>query len=290
MLRLDSPSNTYDSIISGCIEGITGNILLRTRLQEGRGALLAARDNYICRSVIGELHKISPVPDDLQDPVVVDIRKAEVLKKSDLIKIYEKYFAAKGKPARKFYDDLLLSALERCPFCGGIGRPRTLDHFLPKARFPLFSILPQNLVPSCRDCNFDGKSQSYATCPEDQLIQPYIDVEKFFKEQWVFAEFSGCFRDPQSELNYFVRAPDGWSVKDEKRARKHFDAFDLSSRYAFKAAEQRGTVVRQIDGMKKAGMSCQSIKDILIKPGINEAVFPNHWQVGMYQAFFNAIN
>lgn len=55
-------------------------------------------------------------------------------------------------------------------------------------------------------------------------------------------------------------------------------------------AEQRGTVVRQIDGMKKLGMSCESMKDILIKPGINEAVFPNHWQVGMYQAFFNAIN
>ncbi|WGE27691.1 HNH endonuclease [Edwardsiella tarda] len=39
-----------------------------------------------------------------------------------------------------------------CPYCGKPVEPDTLDHFLPKGKWPEFSIFPDNLVPQCRDC------------------------------------------------------------------------------------------------------------------------------------------
>lgn len=39
-----------------------------------------------------------------------------------------------------------------CPYCG-IGPAGTHDHALPKECYPEFSVLAQNLVPCCGDCN-----------------------------------------------------------------------------------------------------------------------------------------
>ncbi len=42
--------------------------------------------------------------------------------------------------------------LSFCPYCGNPMIPDTLDHFIPKGRWPEFSIFPNNLVPQCRGC------------------------------------------------------------------------------------------------------------------------------------------
>lgn len=39
-----------------------------------------------------------------------------------------------------------------CPMCG-VGYVRVLDHYLPKEKYPEFSILALNLVPTCSRCN-----------------------------------------------------------------------------------------------------------------------------------------
>jgi len=179
-MRLSEPQYSCEETIDECLNGITGNTALRQKLTDSKPALLAVEAPYAEAAANGELHTIAPInnTEETLDPVAVN-----TLAKSDLIKIYDQYFVAKAKPARKIYDSLLNAAKEKCPFCGGIGTPRNLDHFLPKTHFPQFSILPCNLVPACRDCNMDGKAHAYATTPEDQIIQPYVDDDKFFIEQ-----------------------------------------------------------------------------------------------------------
>ncbi|WP_156094326.1 hypothetical protein [Lentzea aerocolonigenes] len=39
-----------------------------------------------------------------------------------------------------------------CPMCG-VGYVRALDHYLPKEKYPEFSVLALNLVPTCTRCN-----------------------------------------------------------------------------------------------------------------------------------------
>jgi len=136
MMRLSEPQYSFEQTLEECANGITGNAELRHKLLSSKTDLTTVEGQYLAAAGAGELHTIPPINTDGEaDPVVIS-----ALKKSDLVKIYDRYFVPEQKPARKIYDALLNAAKEKCPFCGGIGTPRNLDHFLPKAHFPQFSV------------------------------------------------------------------------------------------------------------------------------------------------------
>jgi len=280
MLRLNEPTHTFDTAITASSSGITGNPALHQRLLEGKSHLVALEKAYIEAGKAGELYSIQPI----NTALIADPKVVQDLTKSDLVKVYDQYFAAQDKPARNIYESLLNSAKEKCPFCGGIGTPRNLDHFLPKSHFPQYSILPRNLIPSCRDCNMDGKGQAFAKSSEEQIIHPYVDNDRFFQEQWIFARYNKLSRDDPGEFEYFVQAPNGWSEPDQQKIKRHFNDFSIARRYATKAAEAIGTVIEQIGAMEKKGIDAELIKSVLLIPGITSAPFANHWQTGLYQA------
>lgn len=278
MMPLDEPLYTFEQTIDECILGVTGNDSLRKKLIASIGDFSNAGMQYRFAAGTDELYAIQPVSAG-GDPIVIN-----ALKKSELVKLYEQYFRASEKPARKVYDSILNSAQDKCPFCGGIGTPRNLDHFLPKAHYPQFSVLPINLVPSCRDCNMDGKGKNFANSAEKQIIQPYLDNKRFFIDQWIFAVYVAVDDGEPGVFKYYVLPPEGWPEVDKQRARRHFEGFDLAKRYATKAAEQLGTVLGQIRSMEQEDLDISVIKNVLLKPAIEEAQFSNHWQKGMYQA------
>lgn len=72
-----------------------------------------------------------------------------------------------------FYDKIFANVNNICPFCGE-GKPMNLDHFLPKMVYPFLVVTPENLVPSCRDCNMD-KNSTKPTCNEEVPLHPYYD-------------------------------------------------------------------------------------------------------------------
>lgn len=280
MMRLNDSPHNFNQSLDECISGITGNNVLRQKVVASKANLLHEEKIYIDASNMGGLHTIAPIVcGGAIDPAVIN-----TLTKSDLIKLYDQYFVPEGKPARKIYDSLLNAAREKCPFCGGIGTPRNLDHFLPKTHFPQFSVLPHNLIPSCRDCNMDGKGHAYAGSAEDQIIHPYADNDRFFIDQWIFANYYVGEQNQPGEFEYIVVPPETWDSVDKKRAKKHFTDFGLATRYATKAAESLGTVLQQIQALKNADLDNATVIDTLLQPGIDKAPFINHWQRGMYQA------
>lgn len=284
MLRLSTPANSFEHVIDLCHAGITGNAVLAREVAAARQQMIAMGDIYVASCQNGTLYELVPAPLEEVDPIVVS-----GLRKSDLVKLYDQYLLGADKPARHIYEELLVSAREKCPFCGGIGRPRNIDHFLPKSKFPQFSVLPVNLVPSCRDCNMDGKAARTAASAEDQIIHPYWDGACFFDVQWIFARFESDIFDPNLKIEYFVCAPDEWAVVDTARAVCHFEAFDLPLRYALKASEHASAVQGQIRVMRSAGVSNNKIIDYVLQPGVESASFPNHWRVGLYQAFIASL-
>lgn len=283
MLRLSDPAFTFEETLNDCMAGITGNAALAIKLELAKSSLLARGIDYVAAASNNELHTIAPIEATINpDPVAI-----ETLTKSDLVKVYDNYFVSQDKPARRIYNALLNAAEERCPFCGGIGTPRNLDHFLPKAHFPQFSVLPINLVPACRDCNMDGKGHDFAINAEEQIIQPYVDKARFFQDQWIFAIYHAEESGEPGNFEYFVHAPHEWPEVDKKRARKHFLNFDLARRYATQAAQFTATVLKQIAAMQAVGLRSEEINTALLTPGVHEAPFANHWQRGMYQALMN---
>lgn len=62
-----------------------------------------------------------------------------------------------------------------CPSCGESGRPRTLDHYLPKNVFPEYSVVLLNLTPMCDWCQGE-KLTDYITADGLKCyIHPYFD-------------------------------------------------------------------------------------------------------------------
>lgn len=280
MIRLSSPTYTFEQVIDICALGITGNQDLKLSVEATKELLVSKWNEYLTGSSNGELYTMIPVDvrNNLNPAVLNGITKHQ------FIKLYETYFVPEEKPAREIYDKLLNAAKDSCPFCGGIGTPRNLDHFLPKSHFPEFSILPNNLVPCCRDCNMEGKGSQYATQAEHQIIQPYLDNERFFVDQWIFARYELSDDQDPGEFHYFVSAPEAWPYVDRLRAEKHFQEFNLARRYAVRSAQALGTILSQVTSLQQRGLTNAEICDSFLAFGVSESQFPNHWQRGFYQA------
>lgn len=274
MLKLTQPAYAYADVLALCRDGITGNIGLLQKINTATQILQDQAQAYEASGTTGELFTIQPIQtQDEDDPIVLG-----QLKKSDLIKLYENYVVGKKKPARKVYDALMLAADEKCPFCGGIGRPRNLDHYLPKAHFPQFSIVPVNLVPSCRDCNMDGKGEGFATTEADQVIQPYLDDDRFFNEQWLHARYLPDDGSEPSVIEYFVSPPDYWEADQKKRVEKHFKDFDLALRFSKEAGPRLAVLMTQYQALLDNQVDEATSKNIIFQSVINASPFINHWE------------
>ncbi|WP_455291660.1 HNH endonuclease [Vibrio parahaemolyticus] len=285
MLKLTRPACAYIDALALCRDGITGNRGLLQKVNDATPDLEAQAQLYEASGATGELYTIQPLQiQNEDDPVVVG-----KLKKSDLIKLYGSYVVGKKKPARAVYDALMLAADEKCPFCGGIGRPRNLDHYLPKAHFPQFSIVPVNLVPSCRDCNMDGKGEDFATAEAEQVIQPYLDDDRFFDEQWLFASYQVGGADEPGVIEYFVSPPENWDGTHKQRVHKHFEDFELALRFSKEAAPRLVALLAQYQALLDVQVDVITSKNIIFQSVINASPFVNHWERVMCLTLMEAL-
>ena len=62
-----------------------------------------------------------------------------------------------------------------CPSCGEPGRPRTLDHSLPKDKFPELSVVLLNLTPMCDWCQGEKLIDYVTKDGQKRYIHPYFD-------------------------------------------------------------------------------------------------------------------
>lgn len=285
MLRLGNPIYLYAQAMESCRQGITGNANLLQKLNYSIALLEISATDYITSASTGNLYTIQAIPNRRNyDPVVIG-----TLQKSDLLKLYGTYFVSLDKPGRRIYDALMSAANEKCPFCGGIGRPRNLDHYLPKAHYPQFSVLPVNLVPSCRDCNMDGKGEDFATTEEAQVLQPYLDNDRYFNEQWVFARYIAGLGAEPGVIEYFVQPPEHWEDAQKRRVEKHFNDFDLELRFSKEAGPRLVTYLAQIHALTQIPLELEVAKSTILQPVINSAPFLNHWERVMCLTLMNEL-
>jgi hypothetical protein len=284
MIKLPAPPYTFDQVVENCLENMVNKPRLKARLIAGKTELDDEIQKYLQKAQNGELHTLHPLPRVKNtDPVVVSD-----LKKSELMNLYEEYLRNKEKPGRVIYDKLLASANNNCPYCGGIGRPKNLDHYLPKAKFPQFSILPKNLVPSCRDCNMEGKGQAFSSLAGRQVIHPFFDEPHFFEEQWIFGSYNPD-DEPFGSMTFFVKPPNHWPETDRLRVKNHFIDFDLGLRYSKEAGVRLVSLMPQINNLTDMGLELDEVKQALFNPSIAGLPHANHWERVMSLAIIEAI-
>jgi hypothetical protein len=175
------------------------------------------------------------------------------------------YLAIRGK-----------SLYGRCPLCAQRD-VRTLDHYLPKASFPEFAVLPVNLVPCCFECNHAKKSYA-PTISSEQIFHPYFD-------DWDHLELiRASIKIDGTVYAEFSVATDRLPTVIAERAIQHFQKLDLARLYSEHASVE--LVQRRADFVVTFEIDGADVlrTELLREYRSRRRPFPNAWQPALYQA------
>lgn len=227
MRRLDVPSYASTYLYDVSVAGLA-DAELRAKFEANRPIVVEAFQLFDDNSQTKTWCNLPRTAHGQLDAIVVGS-----LSKRELVSLYDDGVVKSSGESRRIYDQIKISARDECPYCGGVGEMGeegelgTADHFLPKAYFPTYSVIPANLVPACQVCN-KGMGASFPTDENLQPLHPYLDEDHFFNTKWLFASVR-----PGEPLvvDYSVNPPAEWPEKDKLRVAAHFKACKLGSRY-----------------------------------------------------------
>ena len=125
----------------------------------------------------------------------------------------------------------VLARTRRCALCN-VGGAGTLDHHLPRRRFPEFAILTLNLVPACSRCN-TKKGMRYRRSPgRPAFLHAYFD--ELPEEPFLVADVSA---DAGVAVRFRVERLPGMPPELFETVRSHFDRLDLATYYVDESME-----------------------------------------------------
>lgn len=95
-------------------------------------------------------------------------------------------------------DALRNQELTHCLACGEPGAPNTIDHYLPKGKFPHFCVTPANLFRMCDACQLEKLEKTGDANTPRYFLHPYYDA--FAAEQVLELIIVPPFDTPTFEL------------------------------------------------------------------------------------------
>ncbi|MDI5986272.1 HNH endonuclease [Halomonas sp. M4R5S39] len=268
MKQLDRPNFDSLHVYETCVRSIAKPALRNELLRISEDVVVSSQE--YCEMAAGaELYLI---PSSSKEDVIFGSAKG-----SDFSNLYSHHMVPAHKPGRRYYDQLLVSANGKCPFCG-VGHASTLDHYLPKVKFPAYAVLPENLVPACKDCNH-GKLSDAANVAGEQCLHPYFDEDDYFFCKWIYAVVE---RTSPPTINYYVKPPSGWNYVKRSRVEAHFRGFDISRKYSIEAASELA-VLRSIYDSFLSSLEEDKLTEYFLAVAESEPS-PNTWKSALYVA------
>jgi hypothetical protein len=267
--KLPVPDDAPSAVVAACLTRVLPSAR-KTSLESRSASIVVASDAYLAAALTCDLHTLVPrdyAPDD----------EAQ----GDMEWLYSNGMVRKGSGGRLFYDKLLSSPSNGiCPLCA-LRQATTLDHHLPKFKYPLLTITPSNLVPCCRDCNA-AKLSAVPTSKSSQLLHPYFD--DVGGETWLAA--SVLQSDPPA-IVYRVESPQGWDTVLSERLERHFDALRLGTLYGANAASELVSRRVRLKQIHAAGGAGELKLHLDAEFASAELADKNSWRSAMYAAVAN---
>ncbi len=189
--------------------------------------------------------------------------------KNDIKNLYK--CLINNKEPRKYYNRIMDNTnLSICPNCG-VGVVFTLDHYLPKDKFSIFSVYPNNLIPCCRDCNTNKSNKL------DRVIHPYFD--DFSKYPWLYAKLNW----QEYCIDFYVDTPKEYT-KYKLKIETNFEIFRLNKLYSANAINE---IISYIQDLKEENLSCKDIEqELKIKYNKQNKVDVNSWKTALYRCLY----
>ncbi len=201
-----------------------------------------------------------------------------------IINVYIQKFAAKGQIGRRYYNAIMANAKGRCPICGG-NKLKNLDHFLPKSEYPLLCVTPANLVPVCRDCNFD-KGTYFNTNYYLLPFNPYFDD---MEDVWLECDIRFVY-DGTIEFEFKNGYDKTIDLNKWNKYETHINVFELNKTFYSKALEE-------VDNCKYGDqdllLECGSEdvkKTLLDRKKSSERYDVNSWRSALYRALVTKVD
>lgn len=270
MWSLQRPDATEVTALDDSKSRLRGTHARTARINAARDVILVEMLSYNERGGMSELHLIPSHE-----------LTAGTVTKDDMTYLYEGGLLKVGA-GRHIYDAIMgLATNSRCPYCGH-RRVRQLDHFLPKAKYPSFSVTPLNLVPSCSDCNkdkLDGDANELVDLP----LHPYFD--DIDNVCWLKAEVE---EEPGGIFLFEVDSHCELPVSDLQRLSKQFDKLNLGELYTIEANDEIASIrlnlrrQHQIDGAPSVRAH---LEDQFISANSHRR---NAWKTALYNAAYQS--
>jgi hypothetical protein len=267
-MRVLSPPAVKPSVLlAECIRGVVDSPAA-ARLKLAEPSILATAATYDDCGKKATLHLLPQVD-------AVDAASA-----ADMIGLYKDQMVGKNGSARGYYDLIKAASPHgKCPLCG-VGIVRTLDHHLPKSKYPDLSVCPSNLVPACDFCQ-TGKLSKHPANEREQTLHPYYD--NFNDEQWIVGTLSAI---GNPVVQFYVAAPTTWNSVEQQRVKRHFDVFRLALVYTSNANDDLSTMREQLVDLASRGGAI-AVRAHLESEQKRWNSRLNSWQYVMYQTLAN---
>jgi len=167
---------------------------------------------------------------------------------------------------------------DECPYCG-INEPATLDHYLPKEKFPEFSIYPLNLIPICNVCNSKYKGAKFLSPAGGMLfMHSYFDIFPDVDLLDVSVEINDKVELTFTNLSY---PADGRFCSIFSN---HFRELSLNTRYSIKAAAEINRKRRALNRiyLREGHFSGVAAELQRTADDLRDSLSGNHWKVALY--------
>lgn len=170
---------------------------------------------------------------------------------------------------KKFREEFTLEST--CPYCDCHEMEfdlASVDHFIPKSKYPLLSIFPKNLVVACSACN-DRIKKANLYLP---IMHPYFDNLDDF--------FHFLYKNELIKIEFQV----GVSPKEQEKVVNFFKLFNLEERYNKRGKNKlfklktdiRRSVVKQFKRSK-------NVTSDEIKQGIIDEIWDSYKNISLYK-------
>lgn len=171
----------------------------------------------------------------------------------------------------------------RCPYCG-IGEVNTVDHILPKDRFPEYAFLPINLIYICSKCN-SQKSDKYIHNKKRLFINPYID--NFLDEEFFQVNLEVDNIEPFIKYDVKINIDNISDIENKEIIKMHYDELELEKRIIKRIRAPINQNYKRIIKLLNKGNSTLEIKKIFLEQLEEEKLVfgVNHYKTSMSRAF-----
>lgn len=174
-----------------------------------------------------------------------------------------------------------------CPLCE-CDSVATMDHYLPKEKYPLFVVHPRNLIPCCNSCNQhksdnvfkDGKRVFWNCYLDSPINTRYLYCTISSKDGLIAGEFSIDTRNlPEQEASVIENTmnKDGQSVLSQYNKKVGNEIKELIKRISNRMLDGDGfdEIIKKIKDLDLSKNILNDWKDVLKDALLNSAVFLN---------------